>query len=64
MTDWTLYTITGAAALLVILLIIFVVRGKITIGEIEIGWPPHDQVDAEGRRQSTRRQQGRDHRKE
>ncbi|MBO9334338.1 MAG: hypothetical protein J7455_05960 [Roseiflexus sp.] len=48
MTDWTLYTITGAAALLVILLIIFVVRGKITIGEIEIGWPPTIKLTPKG----------------
>ncbi|MBO9367073.1 MAG: hypothetical protein J7466_20235 [Roseiflexus sp.] len=40
MADWMLYTIIGAVTLLVILLIILVVRGKITIGEIEIGWPP------------------------
>lgn len=40
MADWMLYTIIGAATLLVGLLIFLIVRGKVVPGEIEIGWPP------------------------
>lgn len=40
MADWMLYTILGAAALLVILLAALIIRGKLVLGEIEIGWPP------------------------
>ncbi len=48
MADWMLYTIIGAALLLVGLLIILIVRGKITIGEIEIGWPPKIKLTPKG----------------
>lgn len=40
MADWMLYTILGAATLLVILLVVLIVKGKLVFGEIEIGWPP------------------------
>ena len=40
MTDWLLYTLIGAAVLLVIFLAVLIVKGKIVLGTIEIGWPP------------------------
>ncbi|WP_153188296.1 hypothetical protein, partial [Candidatus Oscillochloris fontis] len=40
MADWLLYTIVGAAVVLVLLLVVLMLKGKIVIGEIELGWPP------------------------
>ena len=48
MADWMLYTIIGAALFLIGLLVILIVRGKITIGEIEIGWPPKIKLSPKG----------------
>lgn len=40
MPDWVLYTTIGCAALIVLLLAVLMVRGKIELGDIELGWPP------------------------
>ncbi|WP_274542403.1 hypothetical protein [Candidatus Oscillochloris fontis] len=40
MADWLLYPLVGAAVVLVLLLVVLMLKGKIVIGEIELGWPP------------------------
>jgi hypothetical protein len=40
MADWILYTTIGCAALIALLLAVLILRGKIELGDIEIGWPP------------------------
>lgn len=40
MADWLLYTTIGIAVVFVIFMSVLILRGKIVLGSVEIGWPP------------------------
>ncbi len=40
MPDWLTYTIIGFAVLFVMLMAVLIMKKKIVLGSIEIGWPP------------------------